>query len=59
MHVARSRPWLMIHVVSRVVDAWLWGAAFYVLPLIALVWLVFTADGRRTRGDPEVQVSAL
>lgn len=60
LHALEERPWHLWHILpSSVLDAWLWGAAMYALPLIALAYLLLNVEGRATRGDPEVQVSAV
>jgi hypothetical protein len=62
LHALEDRPWNMFHVLPDIpyasdIETWMWGASMYVLPLIALVVLMLKADGRATRGDPEIRVA--
>lgn len=62
LHVLNERPWDRFELISgdfSFLDAWIWGAALYLLPVIALVVLTAQAHGRATHGDPEGEVSAV
>ena len=60
LHALETRPWKIWHILPwPPVDAWMWGALMFAPPLTALVVLVWTAHGRPTKEDPELEVSAL
>jgi hypothetical protein len=59
LHGIEQRPWHMMRLLPwEGFDAWLWGLGLYALPIIALILLVATSEGRATRRDPETHIEA-
>jgi hypothetical protein len=60
LHILNDRPWHVWNLpMPNALEPWFWGAAMYGVPLAALLYLASTAEGRATKGDPEVEMSVL
>ncbi len=58
MHALDSRPWLLVSLpLPDAVEPWIWGGALYLLPVVALSYLVVRASRHPPlSGDPETEL---
>ena len=60
LHILNDRPWHRWSLpMPDAIEPWFWGFAMYGVPLIALLYLMGTAEGRATKGDPEEEMAVL